>query len=365
MAGDTVTSRSMMSSSGNDTETSNTHTHTSTRSSSYPGSNSTPSTTTLLSREEQLIVCMMRRQSSRGRGASSVLPAAAAELSSTSTQEGAHFGQQLLQYSGNQGLLSASVPATGAGAGITAAGSRSVNRNNADYGYHYPPLNSNHQQAAESSQTPAASALGRTHNIYQSLIQQQQQQQQHLPPELQTILNRRQQQQRQAPPGPQAATASSLPTRTPLSTGTLAPTGADTADTSADPTQLPTPAATPIAVPQPFGRDGQAESFPGKLYRLLAEVERSGNTHIISFTPNGRSFLIHDPDAFMSDIAPTFFSQTRFTSFRRQLSFYGFDRISKNVDRGAFSHPSFLRGRPELLGGVRRQIVVVPRAKQK
>jgi heat shock transcription factor len=118
-------------------------------------------------------------------------------------------------------------------------------------------------------------------------------------------------------------------------------------------------------VPQPFGRDGQAESFPAKLYRLLAEAERSGHTHIISFTPNGRSFLIHDPETFMSDIAPTFFSQTQFKSFRRQLSFYGFDRISKEEDRGAFTHTSFLRGRPELLGGVQRQIVVVvPRAKK-
>jgi hypothetical protein len=341
----------------------NSHTNISTTD-TFQGSNSTQTTTTLLSREEQLVVCMMRQQSRRDRGA--VLPVfsavtAAADASSTnSTQD--NVGQQLRYYLEHQGLLS-TASATSA---IDAASSR------------YPPVNDtpNQQVHLEGSQVPpsqpAPSALEHT-NQYLSLIQQQQhhqlqlqqqQQLQQLSPELQAILNLHQQ-QKQAPSGPQATAAGAGSTaQTPPSIDTGTATTAPT-DTSADQAALiPTPANIPIAVPQPFGRDGQAESFPGKLYRLLAEVERAGNTHIISFTPNGRGILIHDPEAFMTDIAPTFFSQKKFTSFRRQLSFYGFDRISADLDRGAFTHPSFLRGRPELLVDLRRQIVVVPRGKK-
>lgn len=133
----------------------------------------------------------------------------------------------------------------------------------------------------------------------------------------------------------------------------------------------PPPPATPstatfIRSPHPpnRGHGSQQVSFPAKLYHLLANVERQGSTHIVSFTPDGRAFKIHDPDAFMKDVAPDFFRQSHVTSFVRQLNFYGFDRVSHGPNRGAFAHPSFLRGRPELLDSIERQIVP-PRAKKR
>jgi hypothetical protein len=121
--------------------------------------------------------------------------------------------------------------------------------------------------------------------------------------------------------------------------------------------------ATTIAIPPPFGRYGKVELFPGKLYRLLAEAERDGNTHIVSFTPDGRAFKINDPNAFIKDVSPKYFRQSLLSSFVRQLNFYGFDRLSHGPDLGAFAHPCFIRGRPELLDRIERQNIT-PRAKK-
>jgi hypothetical protein len=123
------------------------------------------------------------------------------------------------------------------------------------------------------------------------------------------------------------------------------------------------PTTVPIPIPLPYGRYGKAESFPGKLYRMLAEVESQGNTHIISFTPDGKAFRIHDQDAFLEEVAPKYFRQSLFNSFVRQLNFYGFERLSHGPDRGAFAHASFLRGHPELVRNMERQ-VLAPRAKK-
>jgi hypothetical protein len=125
-------------------------------------------------------------------------------------------------------------------------------------------------------------------------------------------------------------------------------------DRATQPSSSGAPTMTPIPIPPPYGRNGEAESFPGKLYRLLAEVERKGNTHIVSFTPDEKAFMIHDRDAFMNDVAPKYFRQSRFTSFVRQLNLYGFGRLSYGPNRGAFAHPHFLRGRPEMVSEIQR-----------
>jgi hypothetical protein len=123
------------------------------------------------------------------------------------------------------------------------------------------------------------------------------------------------------------------------------------------------PTATSSSGAPTARRQRKKEAFPGKLYRLLADVESRGNSHIISFTPNGKAFKIHNPNAFMKDVAPHYFDQTHFTSFVRQLNLYGFDRVSHGHERGAFIHPNFLRGRELLASRIQRQIIP-PRAKK-
>jgi hypothetical protein len=128
----------------------------------------------------------------------------------------------------------------------------------------------------------------------------------------------------------------------------------------------------PLRLPQPCGRDGQAESFPGKLYSTstasdLAETERAGTTHIISFTPNGRAFILYDPILFMITTwrkASLVKHNSHHVAFAHELFMDSTRAVQRSgPDRAAFAHASFFRGHPELLGGVRCHIVpVVPRA---
>jgi hypothetical protein len=95
-------------------------------------------------------------------------------------------------------------------------------------------------------------------------------------------------------------------------------------------------------------RRRKGETFPVVLHRLLLDVESMGSQAVISFTPSGSAFRVHQPDAFMNEIAPKYFRQRFFTSFTRQLNTYGFDKLASWPDEGAFAHPKFKREKPEL-----------------
>mmetsp|Transcript_3105 Transcript_3105/g.4265 ORF Transcript_3105/g.4265 Transcript_3105/m.4265 type:complete len:214 (+) Transcript_3105:873-1514(+) len=54
---------------------------------------------------------------------------------------------------------------------------------------------------------------------------------------------------------------------------------------------------------------------------------------------------------------PRFFKQTKWTSFQRQLNLYGFQRITKGPDTGAYYHELFLLDREFLAARIVRQKV--------
>lgn len=89
-------------------------------------------------------------------------------------------------------------------------------------------------------------------------------------------------------------------------------------------------------------------SFPLKLQRILDLLESEGSTDIVSWLGHGRAFLVHDPNRFVSEIMPVYFNQSKYSSFQRQLYMYNFERITTGTDKGAYHHPAFLRGHPEL-----------------
>lgn len=101
-------------------------------------------------------------------------------------------------------------------------------------------------------------------------------------------------------------------------------------------------------------RGGVKEPFPEKLHRMLLEIEKDGNGHIVSFFPHGRAFGIHDTEKFEEKIMPIYFKQSRLSSFQRQLNLYGFTRIVSGPDAGGYFHELFLKGRPALCTHMRR-----------
>jgi len=97
------------------------------------------------------------------------------------------------------------------------------------------------------------------------------------------------------------------------------------------------------------------ETFPIKLHKIMERADVDGYSHIISWLPHGRAIRIHDSKAFVAKIMPRYFYISKYTSFIRQLSIYGFRKVSrKGIDKGAYYHDLFLSGRPGLCAGISR-----------
>lgn len=86
-------------------------------------------------------------------------------------------------------------------------------------------------------------------------------------------------------------------------------------------------------------------SFPQKLMKILDD-ER--NAEIVSWLPHGRAFLIFQKKRFETELMPTLFKQSKFTSFTRKLNRWGFQRVRKGPEAGAYYHKYFKRGQPRL-----------------
>jgi hypothetical protein len=82
---------------------------------------------------------------------------------------------------------------------------------------------------------------------------------------------------------------------------------------------------------------------------MLEEMSKKvGTNSIVSWQPHGKAFRVHQVDVFARTVMPRYFKQTQYRSFQRQLHIYGFLRISKGLDRGAYAHPIFIRDKKSL-----------------
>ena len=75
--------------------------------------------------------------------------------------------------------------------------------------------------------------------------------------------------------------------------------------------------------------------------------------HIISWTPSGYGFRIHDIPKFRDEVLPKYFRHNKMTSFNKQLNLYGFKKIHHGVEAGSFFHPMFGRDNRDLAADIK------------
>eukprot|EP00559_Dactyliosolen_fragilissimus_P005798 CAMPEP_0184856884 /NCGR_PEP_ID=MMETSP0580-20130426/2049_1 /TAXON_ID=1118495 /ORGANISM="Dactyliosolen fragilissimus" /LENGTH=443 /DNA_ID=CAMNT_0027352147 /DNA_START=45 /DNA_END=1376 /DNA_ORIENTATION=- len=103
--------------------------------------------------------------------------------------------------------------------------------------------------------------------------------------------------------------------------------------------------------------------FLRKTYHMIDTC----NPEISSWSEDGETFVVKQPEVFEKEIIPQFFKHSKFSSFVRQLNFYGFRKIkftdtikidekleAETANFWRFRHEKFLRGRPDLLTEIRR-----------
>ncbi|KAJ1969916.1 hypothetical protein IWQ62_000317 [Dispira parvispora] len=104
-------------------------------------------------------------------------------------------------------------------------------------------------------------------------------------------------------------------------------------------------------------------TFVHKLYDMVVDPQYQ---HLISWNYSGISFVVCSISEFSKEVLPKHFKHSNFSSFVRQLNMYGFHKVNKSP-RGQrtasdnqtweFSHPKFMRSRPDLLDEIKRKSI--------
>mmetsp|Transcript_4100 Transcript_4100/g.9540 ORF Transcript_4100/g.9540 Transcript_4100/m.9540 type:complete len:170 (+) Transcript_4100:230-739(+) len=89
---------------------------------------------------------------------------------------------------------------------------------------------------------------------------------------------------------------------------------------------------------------------------MMALMEH-GTPESIAWLPDGKSFVIVNPDLFCHEVLDKTFKETKYSSFVRKLHRWGFVRLTSGTGTDCFHHPQFQRNKKEMAG----KMVCVPK----
>jgi hypothetical protein len=105
--------------------------------------------------------------------------------------------------------------------------------------------------------------------------------------------------------------------------------------------------------PLPGMKKQQTPAFLEKLFDILEN--ESAFHHLISWQPDGNSFIIKKVNEFSETVLPKYFKHSNIQSYIRQLNMYGFSKTRHDSNHHEFTHKLFQRGRRDLLPFIRRK----------
>ena len=96
-------------------------------------------------------------------------------------------------------------------------------------------------------------------------------------------------------------------------------------------------------------------TVPEDLRAMLYDSEAHGNTHIVTWLPHGRAFKVVAKAAFANQLLPHYFKTSKASHFSDALRVWGFKRLKKGENKGAYFHRLFVKGKPYLTRHLSRQ----------
>lgn len=112
-----------------------------------------------------------------------------------------------------------------------------------------------------------------------------------------------------------------------------------------------------------------ALTFPEKLMNLMKEANtHDPKTFCVAWLPDGKTFIIRDPEEFTRKVLSKFFKATKFSSFTRKLYRWGFRQVNRGIgpdDPIIFGNEHFQRDREELMAGMRSITAASTRKQEK
>ncbi|KDO27529.1 hypothetical protein SPRG_06796 [Saprolegnia parasitica CBS 223.65] len=92
-----------------------------------------------------------------------------------------------------------------------------------------------------------------------------------------------------------------------------------------------------------------------KFLRSLFDMLENENANIITWTSDGVAVQVLDRHALETTVLPKYFKHSKFTSFQRQLNYFGFKKNTRyRSHMYTFTHPYFRQNRKDLLCKITR-----------